>query len=217
MGVGCRLVVSGRVDLGYSAEDLSNRVVVATSTTDPDPGNNSDVETVPVVPLEEEFSITKASSASAVRTSDEIVYTVKVTNKGEKTSSPEVVEVPGAGLVLLGMSSPDGRCDVESRSCELAELAPGEVAVVWVLAKVESGFTGSMVENSAKVRRCCGDSVGDVKTASYSVSVLNDPNVLGAVQSPLARTGQRIGGLVALATSLVLVGDLLRRRGRMRK
>ena len=218
LGVGesATVEVVGRVAKDFSGGDLTNTALVSSPTPDREASNNVGTSVIEVDQPPVEFSIVKSSEHKAVRTTDEIAYTISVRNGGERVAAPEVFEVPGAGLTLLRMSSPNGRCTIATRSCELAELKPGESATVRVLAKVDGDYGGSAVENSASVRSCCSGLAGGEWSTSLSIPIGADTVVSGAAQAPvgqvLARTGQNVARLLLLGFILVGAGDTLRLR-----
>lgn len=217
------VLVAGTVALDHVGDRLTNTASAASPTPDADTSDNFASSAVDVGRAEDGFSIIKSTDLKSVRSTDEILYTVTVRNEGKAVASPEVLDVPNVGLELLEISSPNGRCSLPKRSCELADLQPGNSAVVWVLAKVSANFTGSFVENSARVRSCCDGEGATEWSSSVSIPIAGETIVGGVVQVPkssaLARTGQNMAGLLWLGLVLVMLGDILtgKRNRRVRR
>jgi len=129
-----------RVGASVTANSIANTATVESPTRDPDPGNNTDRETVPSGP-EADLSIVKIPSVDSVAVGGQLFYTLLVRNDGPSDAQNVVVtDTAGPGLTLLSAEGSQGAsCSVTSGrvTCRLGTLAAGGSAQVLVSARVD--------------------------------------------------------------------------------
>ncbi len=148
------LSITARIDATADDGDYTNDVEVSSPTTDPDPSNNADDDTV-TVGTEADLAITK-THATPVRIGDDTTFTLTVFNNGpSEARDVEVVDTLPTGLTYVAASvdSPTGTCAAVGQvvTCTLADpLPPDATATISVVATVEVSAYPS-VDNPAEV------------------------------------------------------------------
>lgn len=143
---------------GWPDSDFNNNHVEGTVT----PGEAADLQ------------VTKAANPTAVAPGEVVRYTLTVTNRGPGTASGVVLSDPlPSGLTEVAVT-PTGQCSVSGGSevsCSLASLAPGDDFTATVTARVDPGFTGSELRNTATVTSTTPDADPSNNTATAVVEV----------------------------------------------
>ena len=169
---------------------IVNTATVSSSTTDPDPGNNSQASSTPVSPRAD-LSITKTGPAS-VTAGTNIVYTVTVTNSGSSDAADVSVADPTpTGLVLV---SNTGDC-LTDYPCVLGTVPSGATRTITSTFAVPASYTSpDPIVNTATVSSTTTDPVAANNTSTSSTPLL--------VRADLSITKTGSGG-VTPGTNLV--------------
>lgn len=140
--------------------NLTNTATVNWTDTDPDPDTATATATTQVL-RECDLMMTMSDSPQAVIAGNDVIYTIKVTNKGPSGLNPGEYEVrqavfPPAQTTLVGsLSAPGFDCDGgASFPClNTTQLAPGAMAMITYRVKVNPNFAPipGFVTNSARV------------------------------------------------------------------
>jgi uncharacterized repeat protein (TIGR01451 family) len=88
---------------------ITNTATIGSSTTDPDPGNNSATETTEVRSPQADLAVTKAGFPNPVAAGGNITYTVAITNAGpDAASHVTLTDVLPTGTTLVSFAAPAG-------------------------------------------------------------------------------------------------------------
>ena len=154
---------SGRATITYvvtSAEgqDINNTADVRATTPDPDTSNNR-VTVALTVKGVADLSLTKTDTPDPVVAGTTLTWNLTVSNAGPSTATNVVVsdDVP-AGVVVQSVSGSGGATCTSGQpgnpalpaKCNYGSLASGASRTMTIVAKVNSGTTGSL-ENDARV------------------------------------------------------------------
>ncbi|HEY6942292.1 DUF7507 domain-containing protein [Dokdonella sp.] len=169
-GAGTFVTVTYAVAPGASGA-VTNSASVASTTPDPDLGNNASSVTTPlvVVATSADLAIAKSGPAS-VAPGDTIAYTVVVTNNGPDAAANVVVDdATPPGLVFVGNA---GAC-ASAYPCVLGSLASGASAAITSTYLVPASYAGANpVVNVAGVVADTPDPDGTDNVASASTLVV---------------------------------------------
>ncbi len=133
-----------------------NTATVISTTTDPDPTDNSSTAVATPIPTAD-LQVTKSSTATAVVAGGSISYDVVITNAGASTAvAVELADVLPAQLVYVShtVTSPVGSCVYQpigtTVRCTAPVLLPGQSISLTLTATVDpSTPTGSSIANTA--------------------------------------------------------------------
>jgi uncharacterized repeat protein (TIGR01451 family) len=166
-------IIAG-VSLGVSGQ-IVNTVSASSTSFDRSTGNNQASVTVSVTPAPADLEITKTAPLGPITTGNEIVYTIRITNKGPATSMDTTMtdNLPD-GVSKLSTTATQGSCTGTSKIvCDLGQLSVGESAEVTVRVLIASGTEGQLV-NVAVASSTVPDNVMGNNTA---VAVTQIPSV----------------------------------------
>ena len=185
-----QLVVA--VDSGRVA-DLSNTATVATSTTDPVPGNNDSTQTT-TVDGEADLSITKSDTPDPVAAGGALTYTLSVANAGPSDArNVSVQDVLPAGVTFGSATPSQGSCSEASGTvtCDLGTIADGGSATIAIA--VTPTIDGSL-SNTATVSSTTTDPTpgNNSSTASTTVTPVADVSVSVSDSSDPANAGTQL-------------------------
>ncbi len=165
----------------FTGDTLGNTAVVAppTGTTDPDPNDQSSTTVVPVTPSAD-LSITKTASPNPVRATEEVTFTLKVTNNGPSPAKDvTVTDALATGLTLVSVTSTVGSCSgTDTITCNIGSLdatAPNNVATITIKAKVAGTYPPGPLANTAVVASSTADPNTGNNTGSTTVTVTAPP------------------------------------------
>ncbi|QDS90823.1 Large cysteine-rich periplasmic protein OmcB precursor [Rosistilla ulvae] len=185
---------------------LSNTATVSTTTgTELDVTNNSDTETTALTPSID-LSITKTDSSTTVRNGETLTYTIVVTNSGPSTATGVTLSDPfPSGVTVTSVTSTVGTVTNTGNNVSgtIGTLAPGASATITVLATVDSGTTGTII-NTATVSATQTETNTANNSASDTTTV--DPvdgTLAGTVYFDANRNGQQDTGEVGIADVLI--------------
>lgn len=144
------LLLRGTVDTN-TAGTLANTVAVASSTPDPDPGNNEATEIV-AVNSAADLSVTKSGSPSPALPGQPLLYTVTVSNAGPNAAEDvRLTDTLPAALTNPAYST-DGGTSWQSwtGSLSLGTLAAGDTTTILLRGTVAATASGTL-SNTAEV------------------------------------------------------------------
>ncbi len=185
---------------------LTNAASVASTTPDPDPGND-DASVDTEVTADADVAVTKTGSPDPFVPGEPITWTIEVTNAGPSDAVDLVVtDLAGGGLTIV--DAPDG-CEIGAGgatvTCEQGTLAAGESITLTVVTDTDTGLR--RVENVVEVSSGTSDPV----TANNRGGIEID-----AVPPPIAFTGLSSTPMIVLAWLLMGAGAVLVVIGRWR-
>jgi uncharacterized repeat protein (TIGR01451 family) len=172
---------------------ITNVVSVTSEQVDNNPANNSAQNPNTVDPVAE-LLITMSDAPDPVAVSQQITYSIFVTNRGPNLGSNIVVsDVLPASVQFVSVQTSHGACtnDGNSVGCAIAELPAGERALITIVARANS--------------------VGPVPNTATVTGQPTDPNVLNntATVSTVVVPAADISVTKALETELIWEGDRL--------
>jgi uncharacterized repeat protein (TIGR01451 family) len=169
--------------------DLLNRICVSTTTFETNTNNNCDTETTTIVgtttptptptlppppsvtptpppgtptppPAPPDLTIVKLDTPDPVNAGGTLAYFISVTNAGQSTASAVVmVDQLPAGVTFISATPSMGSCNFVT--CNLGSMAPGQVATITVLVRVNPGTTGTILNTA-----CVSTSTPESNTAN---------------------------------------------------
>jgi uncharacterized repeat protein (TIGR01451 family) len=154
---------------------ISNSASVASTTNDPNNGNNSVGPVDTTVNGSADLSITKSDSPDPVLVGQPLTYTITVTNNGPTSASAVTVTDTLPGGVTFGSATPSqGTCSGTSTvTCNLGSLAfPGSATVTIVVTPTAAGT----LNNSASVSSTTSDPNNGNNTAGPITTTVNAPS-----------------------------------------
>ena len=137
---------------------LSNTATVASTATDPNPGNESDPETTTVA-TSADVAITKTDSPDPVDAGTNLTYTITVTNNGpSNAANASWTDTLPAGTTFVSLSSPGGwSCTTPAVgangtvTCSIASLGVVNAGFTLVANVDSSTAAGTVLSNTANV------------------------------------------------------------------
>ena len=160
------IVVTGTVASARTT-DLGNTVdVVATTSTDLNPGNDSATITTPVEPSAD-LAVTKLADVvdpATVDPTDPITYTVTVVNNGPSDAlDVSIVDTPPAFVTLTSVTSgdPTATCDLGTATCDVASIASGASLTMTVVGTVAANAVGSITNSASATSTTPDPNPGD--------------------------------------------------------
>ena len=176
---------------------ITNDADVTATTPDPNPGNNTDSTTDPLVD-EADMAIVKSHPTGTYNPGDTIVFTLNVTNNGPSnaanvtvtdtlpTGMEYVSNDPGTSGFSCGQSG-------QTITCTRSSFTAGLSTSVTINAHIISSFVGTSLQNLATVTTATTDTVTTNNESRDTVSV----NLLNSLGN-LANTGASIFSLIAI-------------------
>lgn len=171
---------------------------VTSSTSDPNPANNSAVVTVQVAGSAD-LSVTNTASPVPVQAGNSITYTQVVNNAGPSTaSSVSLTETLPSNTTLVSLTGPAGwTCSVISLTCSNPSLAASAPATITFTVKVAAGTAaGTAVNDTVNV----SSSTSDPNTANNSATAADV--VATATQADLITTNSASPTSVAAGSNV---------------
>lgn len=137
--------------------DINDVATVSTDTHDPDASNDSASDTV-VVQAEADLSVVKTDDVDPVTAGEDVTWIITTANNGPSTAEAvKVRDFVPAGVTITSVSTTRGSCTVgvagdaaRPTVCTIGDLAPGQNAVVTVVAHVLPDTRG-LLRNDATV------------------------------------------------------------------
>ena len=137
---------------------LANTPSVTSSTSDPDPSNNSGSASTASITVENksDLFVTAQANLSAVKSADNLVYTVSVTNLGPfQASAVTLVDPVPAASTFVSLSPGGVSCtapavgQVGTITCNVGNMAPGASATVTITVKISGSGNKTSITNTA--------------------------------------------------------------------
>jgi uncharacterized repeat protein (TIGR01451 family)/fimbrial isopeptide formation D2 family protein len=169
----------------------TNSAVVSSTTTDPEPHNNSSEAAITVLPAAD-LSLEKTVTPTTVQLPGEVIYTLMVANHGPDPAQAVVLTDPlQAGETYI---SNDAGCTVVGQvvTCQLGELADGATRTIQLHVGVGVSLSEQTVTNTAEVTSATGDPVRSNNVSG--VSIRTGPAPVPPVTSTTTTTSSPAGG-----------------------
>ena len=149
-GASVNLVVVASVNSNVAAGDIYNTASVSSTTTDPNPGNNSDTEPTTIL-NQADLSIVKTDSPDPANSGQNVTYTIAVTNNGPSVAQAvSVSDILPAGLTFVSATPSVGSWT--SPNWTVGTLANGVTVNLVIVATVNSNIAaGTVINNTASV------------------------------------------------------------------
>jgi len=166
---------------------LSNTATVASTTTDPSPGNESATATTTVGVGSADLSITKSAAPEPVTAGANLTYTISAANVGPSNAASASISDPlPAGTTFVSMASPvSWSCTTPvvgaggTVSCSLASMPIGS-AVFTLVVNVGAAVTGGTVlTNTATVTSATTDANPGNESATANSTVSAPATIAG--------------------------------------
>lgn len=153
---------------------LSNTASVASTTTDPNPSDNT-TTAVTTVGRRADLTLTKTASAGTVVAGTNVTYSFVLTNAGPSSAvGPAVYDVLPLGLTFVSSSA---SCGDSSGlvTCDFPNLASGETTTFTVVAHVDPSATpASTMTNNASASSSTPDPTPATATAPVTIGAQAD-------------------------------------------
>ena len=137
---------------------LANTPSVTSSTSDPDPSNNSGSASGTSITVENksDLFVTAQANLSAVKSADNLVYTVTVTNLGPfRASAVTLVDPVPSASTFVSMSPGGASCtapavgQVGTITCNVGNMAAAASATVTITVKISGSANKASITNTA--------------------------------------------------------------------
>ena len=144
------ITVNATVGLAPPATVVNTATV--TGGGDVDPSNNSATDAAGAT-AQADLALTKVSDVTTSPARKDVTFTVEVTNRGPSAASAvQVTDTLAPNFQASDVSSTNGTCTA-AVFCQLGSLAPGEVATITIVARVQDGAADSTATNTATVQQ----------------------------------------------------------------
>jgi uncharacterized repeat protein (TIGR01451 family) len=209
-----RLVVV--VDVNHDG-DVTNVASVASSTTDPDPSDDSATAVTTDDPADVDLALEKTVDETSAKPGDVVTYTIVVSNAGPADATGVVVGDPlPNGLHYVSSKADRGSYDEDSSRWLVGDLPADEDATLEIRARITGAAAESVRNVATVVALDQSDPTPANDRAEAEVEVLgSDVEIVDPVTDgeALAYTGWNFGFAVRLAMILLLLGLALMRFG----
>ncbi len=162
----------------FSGATLANTAIVTppAGTTDPTNGNNSSTSTINITPSSD-LSLTKTASPNPVRATQEVTFTINVTNHGPSTATGVTVTDPlPPGLTLTSATASGGSCSgTDTIICVINSIGANNTATVTIRATVGAQVPIGPLSNTAVVSSNVTDPNNNNNTGTATVTVAGPP------------------------------------------
>jgi uncharacterized repeat protein (TIGR01451 family) len=162
----------------YSGTTLANTAMVTppAGTTDPNNGNNSSTSTISTTPAAD-LRITKTASPNPVRATEEVTFTITVSNSGPSTANNVTVTDPlPSGLTLISATATGGSCSgTDTVICTIASIGANNSATVTIKARVGAAVPAGPLSNTAIVSSATTDPNNGNNSATATTTVTQPP------------------------------------------
>ncbi|HUE74281.1 MAG TPA: GEVED domain-containing protein [Pirellulaceae bacterium] len=167
-----------------SGGTISNTATVATTTTDVNAANNTDLETTQII-TQADLSVTKTDAAEPVQAGANQTYTIVVTNTGPSAAANvQLAEAVPANTTFVSLTAPAGWTATTPAvggtgpiTATIPSLAANATATFTLVVAVNAGATGS-ISNTATVSSTTTDlnSANNIDVETTVVLPLQDSN-----------------------------------------
>ncbi|WP_328331596.1 hypothetical protein OHA70_11840 [Kribbella sp. NBC_00382] len=153
-GASVSIAVVVRVPAAGTATGLTNVATATTSTSDPNPANNTDSVTTPVTHVAD-LSLDKAVVPTNPSAGERVKYTLTIRNNGpSEAQQVRIADSLPAGLTIVdAQAPPPAGCSAAGQeiTCLVDSLAGKATLVVQITATLDSAYQGGPLTNSAAV------------------------------------------------------------------
>ena len=132
---------------------VTNTATIASDTDDPNGGNDSASEDT-TIRTRADLSISKSDNPDPVIAGLPLNFTITVVNNGPSDAqNVEVTDDLPAQTAFQSVTTTMGSCSESGHTitCDLGTMASGGSAVISISVKVDSGYSGNTIENTAHV------------------------------------------------------------------
>ncbi|MEV5966546.1 hypothetical protein AB0L70_32560 [Kribbella sp. NPDC051952] len=186
MSAGGNAVVLIRVAVAAAqTAAVTNAGSVSSSTSDPDPGNNSDSITTEVDRVAD-LEVIKTSDDQSVVAGGGVTYRLTVVNHGPSDATAvEVADNLPTGLTLSTVDPSQGTCATSGQaiSCPLGTIASGSTATVVVKAALDPAYAATTLANTATAISPVMDPDDSNNSSTVTVPVTTSADVSVTKQS----------------------------------
>lgn len=152
-GVTRTITVQARVPATSELNGITNVASVSTSTSDPNLDDNTS-SAGSTVNRSADLSMTKQVSDPSPVPGQAVTFTLTARNNGpSQANGIRIVDSVPAAFAVTGATTSTGTCTRNDNDvvCTAPTLAPGASVTVQITARLDSGYTGGPLANSAKV------------------------------------------------------------------
>jgi uncharacterized repeat protein (TIGR01451 family) len=155
---GASVTITVQATLNATVADgtnVTNTASVSSSTIDPDTGNNSGSASV-IAQNKSDLFVTNKANLTAVKATQNLVYTINVKNLGPfRASAVNLLDPVPASSTFVSMNSGGASCtapaagQVGTITCNLGNMASGASATVTITVKVSGSTNKTSITNTA--------------------------------------------------------------------
>ncbi len=176
-GASSTITIGVIVDSDAPEGTVTNTAEISSSTTDPDPSNNT-AEEITTIERQAQLDVVKTASPDPVVAGANLTYTVAVTNSGPSLATGSTVGDPlPLGTTFVGAAASNGGTCAESGglvSCDLGDVASGDTVTVTIVVEVAA----SVANGAALVNTATADAnESDPSSAPTSSGVVREANL----------------------------------------
>ncbi len=165
----------------FAGATLPNTAIVTppSGATDPNNANNSSTITINTTPSAD-LRLTKTASPNPVRATEEVTFTITVTNDGPSMAKDvTVTDALPSGLTLTSATASGGSCSgTDTITCQINSLgatAPGNTATITIKARVGAAYPPGPLLNTAVVSTTTNDPTGGNNSGRSTTTVSPPP------------------------------------------
>ncbi|SDE61044.1 DUF11 domain-containing protein [Auraticoccus monumenti] len=176
----------------FQPATFTNSATVASTTPDPDAGDNTGTVSGDSVPRADVSVSTTPVTGTAVP-GTEVSWQVVVSNAGPATArGVTLTELLPEGVTLVSLSGDDVVCDLDTGVCTLGELAPGASRTLTVVAAVGAGYDAPTVTSTATVDATTldPDAGNDVSVSTLTTAASADVSLVKTVDPDVLSPGE---------------------------
>ncbi|MDT0187071.1 hypothetical protein Q9S36_43490 [Microbacterium sp. ARD31] len=177
-GQSVQVTLVARVPSSAGGASLVNTASVASSTTDPVPGNNVASSTVTPAAPSADVTVATRTTTSPVVAGRPVQYVVTVGNDGPSDAAGVTLgdQLP-AGITGIAASTTAGSCTVSGSAvdCALGTIAAGRSVQVTIDGLLAAGATGTLANSATATTTTADPAPGnDTGTSSVAIDTLAD-------------------------------------------
>lgn len=191
-GSAVEITYVGEIDPAFTDPSIDNTATVASTTTDPEPDNNSETVTTPVG-ISADLAVAKIAEDPAPVAGTETDWTITVTNVGPSLATDvELVDLLPAGVTFVELSPSAGLCELTTGRCELGDIAVGATITIGVTGLLDPSIDADAeLVNTASVEASSPDPTpdNDIATAASTAVTIADLAITKTATTPSAVAG----------------------------
>jgi uncharacterized repeat protein (TIGR01451 family) len=175
---------------GYSGTSVTNTASVSSTTSDPNPGNNSGTVATNVV-TSSDLSVTKSGTPNPVTAGTNLTYTITVKDTGPSNAATVSLSDPlPPATTFVSLASPGGwSCTTPAVgaggtvSCTIASFAPGNAVFTLIVRVPANVSAGTTITNTATVSSPTADPTTSDQSATVTATVVA-PTITATAGTP---------------------------------